>query len=263
MANTWRYLRVSGDPKAAKVDRDDYDRVAQRGWTLMTTATGPLAVSSVRSGGLLSLHRVVLGLGPADPRRIVHRNGDKLDCRKANLCFYERKHPPLPPVVSEEARPDGPAIRIGGHRPRRHGAPSVVRWARVDAEDMERLSQHVWTAMGRRDGRVIAVRRERLPDGRYRQIQMHREILGIGPEEPRMVDHINHDALDNRRANLRLVTNSENQRNREYQGNGYYYEGNKGYVLPWVVPVRFATEEEAAAFASEHIAHRRKDRVLV
>lgn len=33
------------------------------------------------------------------------------------------------------------------------------------------------------------------------------------------IDHINHDRSDNRIANLRLVTNQENQRNRRYTGN--------------------------------------------
>ena len=31
------------------------------------------------------LHRWLLGLGPGDPRRVDHRNGDGLDCRRHNL----------------------------------------------------------------------------------------------------------------------------------------------------------------------------------
>ena len=44
-------------------------------------------------------------------------------------------------------------------------------------------------------------------------IQLHREILGRECEGL-LVDHINHDPLDNRRCNLRAVTPSQNQQNR-------------------------------------------------
>lgn len=42
---------------------------------------------------------------------------------------------------------------------------------------------------------------------------MHRLIIGV--EHPRVyVDHINHDALDNRRMNLRICSQAQNQRNK-------------------------------------------------
>lgn len=48
-------------------------------------------------------------------------------------------------------------------------------------------------------------------DGKERSVRLHRFIM----EAPRgiEVDHINHDTLDNRRENLRLVTKSQNQQN--------------------------------------------------
>lgn len=42
--------------------------------------------------------------------------------------------------------------------------------------------------------------------------RMHRFLLGAKPGE--MVDHVNGDKLDNRRANLRIATNAQNQANR-------------------------------------------------
>ena len=42
--------------------------------------------------------------------------------------------------------------------------------------------------------------------------RMHRFLLGA--KSGQMVDHVNGDKLDNRRANLRLATNSQNQANR-------------------------------------------------
>lgn len=41
---------------------------------------------------------------------------------------------------------------------------------------------------------------------------MHREISHASPSD--IVDHINHDTLDNRRSNLRLVDTAENLLNR-------------------------------------------------
>ncbi|MDH4202121.1 MAG: AP2 domain-containing protein [Phycisphaerae bacterium] len=64
-----------------------------------------------------------------------------------------------------------------------------------------------------------AVRKER-----GRTIRMHREIMGAGPEQ--VVDHINHDGLDNRRCNLRVCRHAENVRNQRGQrGRSSRYKG--------------------------------------
>jgi hypothetical protein len=52
-------------------------------------------------------------------------------------------------------------------------------------------------------------------------IQLHRFILF--PPDDMLVDHINHDTLDNRRDNLRIVTHSQNQLNRKKPGAGVYW----------------------------------------
>jgi len=43
---------------------------------------------------------------------------------------------------------------------------------------------------------------------------MHREILGTD----QFVDHINHNTLDNRKSNLRIVTKSQNAMNQNFKG---------------------------------------------
>ena len=84
--------------------------------------------------------------------------------------------------------------------------------ALVDADDYDMLMQWKWAAAKRRPNEFCATRSEPRIDGRQDTVYMHRVIMG----EPigLVIDHINHDTLDNRRANLRACTHAENQRNR-------------------------------------------------
>jgi len=83
------------------------------------------------------------------------------------------------------------------------------KYAKVDVEDYERLARYNWYAK-KSHGTFYAVRTEK-NKGRSKSRIMHREIMGEA--EGFVVDHINHDGLDNRRANLRLATRSQNQWN--------------------------------------------------
>lgn len=80
----------------------------------------------------------------------------------------------------------------------------------VDAEDYHLVSCYAWHITG--DGYVQSYLRG---SGRKNQKSMllHRFLLWAGSDE--IVDHINHDLLDNRRANLRIVDASTNQFNRK------------------------------------------------
>jgi hypothetical protein len=80
----------------------------------------------------------------------------------------------------------------------------------VDDCDYERLSAFKWYAL--KEGNTFYARRAAPRDnGKQTIITMHRMILGfpIGM----VVDHINHNGLDNRRANLRACLHKENLRN--------------------------------------------------
>ena len=68
-------------------------------------------------------------------------------------------------------------------------------------------------------------------------IYMHRLIIGLRPNDKRMTDHINHNGLDNRRCNLRIVTRSENSRNRRRKIRIYYSEKSKA----WQVKIHVGT----------------------
>lgn len=70
----------------ATVDDADLPLVGGHRWCLM--AKDGYAGRTDRSGEkqrTVLLHRVIMGLTPGDGREVDHRNGDGLDCRRANL----------------------------------------------------------------------------------------------------------------------------------------------------------------------------------
>ena len=76
----------------------------------------------------------------------------------------------------------------------------------VDDGDYEELMQYKWHA--HKVTRSIVA--ERTECGK--KIMIHRHIMQAPPGM--VVDHANHDTLDNRRSNLRVCSSRENQRNR-------------------------------------------------
>lgn len=78
--------------------------------------------------------------------------------------------------------------------------------AKVSPYRVAELSQYSWSACCY-NGRVIAVRRQR---PRKQLIRMHRQILDLLENQTLVVDHINHDSLDNRDENLRACTQQQN-----------------------------------------------------
>jgi hypothetical protein len=85
------------------------------------------------------------------------------------------------------------------------------RYALVDQVDFYWLNKFRWHAEGENEY-IYAVRNDIKPGRKMKTVRMHREITNA----PRhlLVDHGNNKTLDNRRANLRLATSSQNAVNR-------------------------------------------------
>jgi len=108
---------------------------------------------------------------------------------------------------------------------------SQNKFAIVDADDYERLNKYKWCvsktrhtnyAMRRTKGKRVKGKRVK-----RKTIMMHRFILNA----PRglVVDHINHNGLDNRKSNLRLCTRAENSYNsRSFNNKSSKYKGVSG-----------------------------------
>src|SRR5688500_6023762 len=100
-------------------------------------------------------------------------------------------------------------------------------WAVIDGEDWARVAAGRWHV--RRGSHVGYVKR-----GPRRW--MHRLVLNAGPNQ--RVDHRNGNGLDNRKANLRFATHTQNMRNARKRSTGtsqykgvYLRLGNKR--RPW------------------------------
>jgi hypothetical protein len=81
----------------------------------------------------------------------------------------------------------------------------------VDPHDFYWLNSFHW-CVKQNGPRIYAVRLTNGSDNRTRILSLHREIMKAPPAL--LVDHRNSNGLDNRRANLRLATHSQNQCNK-------------------------------------------------
>lgn len=91
--------------------------------------------------------------------------------------------------------------------------------ALVDAADCDYLMQWKWCAVNNRN--LWYAERQVRVEGKKTHIRMHALLLG-----QKGVDHINHDSLDNRRANLRIVTHQQNTFNqRAARGSSSVFKG--------------------------------------
>lgn len=129
----------------------------------------------------------------------------------------------------DDTLPDGAV-----HIPLRGRGETITAYAIVDAADASEIGQYHWFAR-RRDGVPdYAVRHAQWPDGRFRLIGMHRQIMELLDTPVSVqVDHIDGNGLNNRRRNLRVVTHAENMQNRKIQKNnksgirGVHWEKSK------------------------------------
>jgi hypothetical protein len=97
-------------------------------------------------------------------------------------------------------------------------------FAKVDQTDFIRLRRYAWVTSGDKGRGYTLYAQRTIIEGKKRYTKMmHREIMEaiLGKLTKGMfVDHINGDGLDNRRANLRVVTQTQNNWNRRFRKTG-------------------------------------------
>jgi hypothetical protein len=132
---------------------------------------------------------------------------------------------------------------------------------KVDDHDFPELSKHKWqgnTIGGDRDYRHVRARRHLPGDG---SIYMHNQILG--KKKGFVVDHINRNGLDNRRQNLRFISQKENMQNRtKGRGHSSKYKGVSWDECAgkWKAYIRIQGKLKAIGrYASERLAAKAYD----
>jgi hypothetical protein len=132
----------------------------------------------------------------------------------------------------------------------------------VDDADYERASAHRWFASvqrNRKDGtiwNVYAVRTVVI-DAKNTREHLHRFLLGV-TDLSVLVDHINHDGLDNRRENIRCATYSQNNANsRKRAGTSSRFKGVhwSSRERKWLAEIRVNKKQKyLGLFSSEEAA---------
>lgn len=149
-----------------------------------------------------------------------------------------------------------------------HGRHGRGRFALVDADQLAELAQHRWRFHHKRDradrspeGYVVRERQPQDPPGGC-YVRLHHTVLGQRPLPPgSVVDHINRDPLDNRRANLRVVSVAQNNVNRRVtQQASSRYRGVTRVGVRFKAVVKLGGEElDLGLFESERDAARIRD----
>lgn len=108
----------------------------------------------------------------------------------------------------------------------------------IDLENWPRVQQHQWYA--RKCGSNVYA----FATINHVPVALHRFILGLKKGDGKIVDHINHDTLNNYRYNLRLCSHGENLRNRKIPANHFEKTKNGKYCVRFNIGV-FNTKREA------------------
>ena len=118
---------------------------------------------------------------------------------------------------------------------------SGPKYAKVDPADYKRLRKHEWLVKKTRNSYYSLRIGPGKKAGRESQIYMHKEILKV--PEGMVTDHINRDGMDNRRANLRAATHSQNMCNKRKRSGPTYskYKGIHWHKLhrKWKAAITF------------------------
>lgn len=130
---------------------------------------------------------------------IRYKNGNRLDCRRKNLYRKVNDIPAKSQLAKDIKVLGGGIVQVGIKR-------GGAFW--VDIDDAERVLEKSWHFLGGKGGGFYVRTAVDYDEG----LLLHRFIMNC--HGGMVVDHINGVPMDNRKENLRIVTHSENLKNR-------------------------------------------------
>lgn len=114
-----------------------------------------------------------------------------------------------------------------------------------DLEDYDKIKQHCWRITPRGYVQATLYNPDKPSGYRTKNIFLHRYLMNVDslPWQKTVVDHINGDKKDNRKENLRIVTQSNNGMNSKVSKNNTSgVPGISKYRDKWVAYITYKTE---------------------
>ena len=119
----------------------------------------------------------------------------------------------------------------------------------IDTEDIEQCKKHRWSIIESNNyKRVVTYINNK-------RISLHKYVMDYYGKKP--IDHINRNTLDNRKSNLRIVTECENNSNKDFKN--IWQQKNGKYR---VVIVRYGIRYHVGYFDTEEAALIARDKKL-
>jgi hypothetical protein len=186
------------------VDDEDFDMILNFMWRIENRGHKQYA----RNENDVYMHRLIMNAPKG--KKVTHKNHNSLDNRKENL-YVDTNN-------LEQRKISDTTIEITLKR-----GYNIL----IDTDDYQKISEHKWNLRTSKDGNIYA--KTNINDER---VYLHRFIVNAPSDK--IVDHINHDTLDNRKANLRICTRQENNFNKlpypgKYKG-VFYNKKSKKYL---------------------------------